>query len=32
MMWITLAALPLVLLLNGTNSKTPAATLQPAIE
>jgi DHA2 family multidrug resistance protein len=32
MMWITLGALPLVLLLKGTKSKTPTAALQPAIE
>ena len=32
MMWITLAALPLVLLLKVANSKMPAVALQPAIE
>jgi len=32
MMWITLAALPLVLLLKVANNKPPAAALQPAIE
>ncbi len=32
MMWITLGALPLVLLLKGANNKTPTAALQPAIE
>jgi DHA2 family multidrug resistance protein len=32
MMWITLAALPLVLLLKVANSKAPAGALQPAIE
>jgi DHA2 family multidrug resistance protein len=32
MMWITLAALPLVLLLKVANSKAPAGALQPAME